>query len=448
MEVHQWICRATVESTGQGMQASADREMKKATERGMQESTERGMQASADREMERKHDMARKTLLWPVHASSGAQFAEFAGWEMPIRYTDIQEEHRAVRNAAGLFDVSHMGELRLTGPGALAYADFLVTNKVSEPEKRKATYSPMCHADGGTVDDLFVYGFSQEEALLVVNAGNIRKDEAHIRSLLPEGIHLADESPEWLQLALQGPAAAGILDGLAACRDLEVPAMRFMSWKSTELGGYPAIISRSGYTGGDGFEIYVRCGADAEWATAFWHLLLQAGKPLGILPAGLGARDTLRLEGALPLYGHELRDDVTPIEAGLSRFVRMDKKDFSGKDALVKQLAVGGAGMLAGLVMKERGIAREGYRVFSARQEAEPASMPAEGNSGDMPVPESGQAEMIGTVTSGGVGIHVGHNIAMAFLKQPHALPGSQVLVEVRGRLLAAEVVRMPFYRK
>lgn len=385
--------------------------------------------------------MGKKTLLWPVHLASGAQMAEFAGWDMPIRYADIQAEHRSVRTAAGLFDVSHMGELRITGSGALAFADYLVTNKVSDPQKRRATYSPMCHADGGTVDDLFIYGYSHEEVLLVVNAGNIEKDEVHIRSLLPKGLVLANESEQWLQLALQGPSASDVLSGMEEFADQEVSGMKFMSWKPLEMDGFPAVLSRSGYTGGDGFEIYVRCGPDAGWAARFWNKLLEAGKPFGIVPAGLGARDTLRLEGALSLYGHELTDAISPVEANLLRFIHLEKEDFVGKPALKQQMENGTTHVLIGLVLLERGIAREGCLVFP------PAVEVAAGAECMAETPPS-QVGDIGRITSGGVGITIGRNIVMALVERSYSVPGTVVLVDVRGRRLKAEVVTLPFYRK
>lgn len=372
-------------------------------------------------------DMEKKTLLWPVHQTSGAVMGAFAGWDMPIRYGDIQAEHEAVRTAAGLFDVSHMGELRLAGPGALTFADSIVTNRVSLPDEpvARAIYSPMCHPNGGTVDDLFLYVHSQEDVLLVVNAGNIAKDEAHIRSLLPEGIILTDESSEWMQLALQGPAAGTILAGMPLFSETGVSALRFMRWMPTRLDGREAILSRSGYTGGDGFEVYVRT-TDPVWAAGLWTALLEKGRPYGLVPAGLGARDTLRLEGALPLYGHELADDISPLEAGLNRFVKLDKPFFTGRNALLQQAGEGTHRMLVGLELVERGIAREGCLVFPA---------------------EDMKEEPVGVVTSGGVGIHIGQNIAMALVSHGAVRPGDEVQVEVRGRRIRARVTPLPFYR-
>ncbi len=376
--------------------------------------------------------MAKRTPLWSVHESSGAVMAEFAGWDMPIRYGDIQQEHRAVRTAAGLFDVSHMGELRLSGPGALAFAASLITNTVPDPALRRATYSPMCHPHGGTVDDLFVYGISPDEALLVVNAGNIEKDEAHVRSFLPDGIRLANESSEWIQLALQGPAAATVLAAMPLFADTGVADLRFMTWTPARLDGYEAILSRSGYTGGDGFELYIRT-SDPAWAAGLWDAILDEGRPYGVVPAGLGARDTLRLEGALPLYGHELTDDVSPIEANLLRFIHLEKERFIGREALLRQSEQGTGRVLAGICLIDRGIAREGCEVFPVSEGTQSATA---------------EAQAIGRVTSGGVGVFIGRNIAMAYLDRAHAAPGTAVDVEVRGRRLRAEVAALPFYRK
>ena len=386
--------------------------------------------------------MAKRTPLWSVHQATAAQMAEFAGWDMPIRYGDIQQEHRAVRTAAGLFDVSHMGELRLSGPGALAFAESLVTNRIPDPALRRATYSPMCHPHGGTVDDLFIYGISTDEALLVVNAGNIDKDEAHVRSFLPAGITLANESDSWIQLALQGPAAAGVLESMPLFGGLGLSGLKFMTWMPARLDGFDAIISRSGYTGSDGFELYVRT-SDAAWTAGLWDAILDAGRPAGVVPAGLGARDTLRLEGSLPLYGHELTDDISPIETNLLRFIHLEKPDFIGREALIRQSEAGTARVLAGLALIDRGIAREGCEVYAA------AGAPAAGNpaTGDQ-AGDAAEPVVTGRVTSGGVGVFVGRNIAMALLDRTLAIPGTIVDIDVRGRRLKAEVVEMPFYRR
>lgn len=367
--------------------------------------------------------MAKKTLLWSVHQKT-AQMSEFAGWDMPIRYSDIQAEHRAVRTAAGLFDVSHMGELRLKGPEAMAFADYLVTNKLAPPEKMRAIYSPMCYENGGTVDDLFIYVLSPDDVLFVVNAGNIDKDEAHIRSILPQTLTLTNESEEWMQLALQGPAAKDILSELYPISDMLPAEMKFMTWKPFQINKYAGILSRSGYTGGDGYEVYVRCKGDATFAADLWQQFLTVGAPYGLVPVGLGARDTLRLEGALPLYGHELRDDVSPIEANLLRFVHVEKGGFVGQNVLKKQLKEGTEHVLAGLSLVDRGIMREGCSVFDASHEA------------------------IGQTTSGGVAVMAGGSIAMALIKRNKAVIGEPVWVEVRGRMLKAEAVSIPFFHK
>lgn len=380
--------------------------------------------------------MAKQTLLHDAHVASGARMAEFAGWDMPVRYVDILPEHQAVRGRAGLFDVSHMGELRLVGPGALACADRLVTNRIALPERRRASYSPMCREDGGTIDDLFVHALSRDEVLLVVNAGNIAADAAHIRECIPVGISLIDESEEWLQVAIQGPMAARIaagLPGMSGCGSLP-----FMGWMPVDWGGYSGFAARSGYTGEDGFECYVRCGADKEWAVAFWNRILLLGEPFGLVPAGLGARDSLRMEASLPLYGHELSLDVTPVEAGLGRFVHPEKGDFLGRDVLARQLREGTPRALVGLVPQERGIPREGCLVVPVDASAEAgAGFPAR------------QADPgVGHVTTGGVGLTIGHSIAMALVGSRHATPGTRLGICVRDRVLPAEVVTLPFRKR
>ena len=371
--------------------------------------------------------MTRHTPLQEVHRAMGARMDVFAGWDMPIRYTDIPLEHRAVREAAGLFDVSHMGELRIRGEGALAFASFLLTNQIAPPSRHRATYSPMCHANGGTVDDLFVYPLSEQDVLLVVNAGNVEKDEAHVRALLPAGLSLVNESPQWLQLAIQGPAAAGILQSLPEFSLWNPAELPFMGWQTGMLSGFSALLSRSGYSGGDGFELYLHCGGNPAVATSWWNRLLDAGHASGLVPAGLGARDTLRLEGGLPLYGHELTDSLTPVEAGLHRFIKLEKGDFLGREALARQMENGVSHIRVGLEMLERGIPREGCPVHATAETT---------------------AEPIGWISSGGVGIWVEKNIAMAYVPPACASLETPLWLDIRGRRIAAKVVALPFYKK
>ena len=371
--------------------------------------------------------MTRQTPLQEVHVAMGAWMDAFAGWEMPIRYSDIPAEHRAVRSAAGLFDVSHMGQLRIKGEGALPFVDSLLTNAVAAPARHRATYSPMCHANGGTVDDLFVYPLSERELLLVVNAGNIKKDEAHIRALLPKTLMLKNESSEWIQLAIQGPAAAQILQTVPELTSWNPSAMPFMGWQTGMLSGFSALLSRSGYTGGDGYELYLHCGDSKETAVDWWQRFLRIGEPFGLVPAGLGARDTLRLEGGLPLYGHELTDTISPVEADLHRFIKPSKGDFLGREALVQQMENGPERIRVGLEMTDRGIPRESCQVFAGTE---------------------AQEQPIGWVSSGGVGVWVEKNIAMAYVPPAYAALETELLIDVRGRRLRAKVVPLPFYKK
>lgn len=407
--------------------------------------------------------MVKHTPLMRTHVAMGAWMDEFAGWEMPIRYTDIPREHRAVREAAGLFDVSHMGQLRVRGEGAFAFVESLVTNAIAAPSRHRATYSPMCHANGGTVDDLFVYALSDRELLLVVNAGNIQKDEVHIRALLPKHLLLKNESPEWIQLAIQGPAAPRILQQVPELSSWNPAAMPFMGWQTGMLSGFTALLSRSGYTGGDGYELYLHCGDSVETADDWWQRFLRIGAPYGLVPVGLGARDTLRLEGALPLYGHELTDSLSPVAAGLDRFIKPSKGEFLGREALVQQLTQGTEHVRVGLEMVERGIPREGCAVYAGTAGAgslagDNATAGAGGMardisgdiSGALSGPNGGTApeQPIGWVSSGGVGIWVEKHIAMAYVPPAWAAPDTVLLVEVRGRRLKARVVPLPFYRK
>ncbi len=370
--------------------------------------------------------MVNKTLLWPMHVSLGAKMAEYAGWDMPIRYTGIQEEHLAVRQQAGVFDVSHMGELRLCGPGALPFVESILTNRIALPAACRATYSPMCHANGGTVDDLIVYPFSEEEVLLVVNAGNTEKDRMHLQALLPEELTLSDESAEWMQLAVQGPAAEALLTSFLRLSTFSPDELPFMGWQKHSLDGYEALLSRSGYTGGDGFELYVRCGSHPSWGADLWQSMLETGKGFGLLPVGLGARDTLRLEGGLPLYGHELTDTLSPLQAGLLRFVKWDKGPFLGREALLEQFTGGVSPVLTGFVLQERGIPREGCRLFSE---------------------EASRDISIGIVSSGGMGFMSGKGIAMGHVLPPYKTPGTGLWMEIREKRLRAEVVALPFHR-
>lgn len=368
----------------------------------------------------------RRTPLAGVHRSLGARMIPFAGWEMPVEYTGILEEHRAVRTRAGLFDVSHMGQILVEGPGSLPLLQRALTNDLSAAAPGRAVYSPMCRADGGVIDDLIAARLGPERFLLVVNAANRKKDFLWLAGLAQEvaGATLADLSDERALLALQGPEAeavlAAIADGPGAAAALA--ALRpFRCLETFNAAGVRCLVSRTGYTGEDGFELSCR----ADEAGRLWGALMEAGAPRGLVPAGLGARDTLRLEAALPLYGHELSEDINPLEVRLDRFVRLDKPGgFVGSDALARVAAAGPRRLLVGLEPRERGgIPRSGH-----------------------PVRQGGRA--VGEVTSGSFAPTLGRAVALALVEAPLAAPGTVLAIEIRGRELLAEVVPIPFYRR
>jgi len=303
--------------------------------------------------------MEKRTVLYEKHLENGGKMVPFAGYMMPVQYpTGVIAEHQAVRTAAGLFDVSHMGEVKLTGPGAFAALQKLLTNDMAGLAVVGCRYSPMCNEDGGVVDDLIVYRLGEADFLLVVNAANREKDVAWMRRWLPEDATLEDISDSMAELALQGPNAEGILAGLVQGGAAALPEKSYTFVPRLTVAGTSCLVSRTGYTGEDGFELYC---ATAD-APALWDALLAAGKNAGLIPCGLGARDTLRLEASMPLYGHEMDDTITPLEAGLPIFVKMDKPDFIGKAALEKRGPI--TRRRTGLRVTGRGIAREGAPVY------------------------------------------------------------------------------------
>ena len=359
----------------------------------------------------------RKTPLYEKHVFLGARMIEFAGWIMPLQYTGILQEHEAVRQQAGLFDVSHMGEVMIRGKGATEFIQKLITNDISGMREYRVLYSPMCYPDGGTVDDLLVYKFDAERYLLVVNAANIQKDVEWIVAHKPDDVEVEDLSEGYAQLALQGPKSQEILQKIV---DISLDSVKFFRFADgVNVAGVPALLSRTGYTGEDGFEIYVQ----ADSALKVWEAIMEAGAEFHVMPAGLGARDTLRLEAALALYGHELSSDISPLEAGLDRFVKLDKADFIGREALIKQKEGGISRKLVGLEMIDKGVPRQGYEVQVEGKNA-------------------------GYITSGSFSPTLKKNIALALIEVSHAVPGSRVDVVVRNKALKAEVVKIPFYEK
>ena len=340
----------------------------------------------------------------------------FAGWQMPLRYGSEIAEHQAVRHAAGLFDLSHMGEIEVTGPGAGAALDYALTGSLAALAPGRARYTMMCAADGGVLDDLVVYRRGEQEFLVVANASNTATvaAELHGRAAGHDAV-ITDATGETALIAIQGPAAAGIIAPLTAP---DIAGMKYYSGASGTVAGFPAWVARTGYTGEDGFEVYCR-PADA---VGVWEALTAAGAPAGLIPAGLAARDTLRLEAGMPLYGNELGPDITPFEAGLGRVVKFDKPgDFVGRSALAGRASAGPRQRLIGLTMQSRRIARHGYPVFADGAEA-------------------------GTVTSGAPSPTLGRPIAMAYLAA--AADGAVFSVGIRGEAVPAELTDLPFYSR
>lgn len=360
----------------------------------------------------------RQTPLYATHVKSGGKMIEFGEWLLPVQYSGIKEEHQAVRKRAGLFDVSHMGEILVEGRDAVAFLQYLVTNDVARLANGQIQYTPMCYQDGGTVDDLLVYRLGDKAFLLVVNAANTAKDFAWIRECAAGfAVQLTDKSAETAQLALQGPAAGAILAKLTAAPLGKLEYYWFI--QDAEVAGKRVLLSRTGYTGEDGFEIYCR----PEDACQLWDALLAAGGAEGILPAGLGSRDTLRFEACFPLYGHELSAQITPLEAGLAPFVKLDKPDFVGQKALAGQKLEGLKRRIAAFVLKDRAIARAGYPVFF-------------------------EGRPIGAVTSGSYAPTLEKSMGLALIEAEYAKAGREISVEIRGRQVPAEVVPKPFYKR
>lgn len=360
--------------------------------------------------------MEKKTPLYDCHVAAGGKIVPFGGYLLPVQYaTGVIKEHMAVRTACGLFDVSHMGEIVLTGPDALHNVQMLTCNDCSGMYDGQVRYSPMCNENGGVVDDILVYRVREDCYLLVVNAANKDKDATWISAHLSGQVTFDDRSASIAQLALQGPNAPSILSRLVA--EEEIPKKYYSFVQNVDVQGIPCLISRTGYTGELGYELYC-AAADGP---KLWDLLLATGKEQGLIPCGLGARDTLRLEAAMPLYGHEMDDNVTPLETDLGFFVKLDKEDFIGKTALVaagepKRCRVG-------LMVTGRGIAREHCPVYVGDQQ-------------------------IGMTTSGTHCPFVGKPIAMALVDTAHSQVGQTVEVDIRGRRVAAEIVPLPFYKR
>jgi aminomethyltransferase len=365
----------------------------------------------------------RKTALNATHHRVGAKMVDFGGWEMPVEYSGLIAEHMAVRTGVGVFDVSHMGDIQLRGPGSLAAVQHISMNDASKLKDGQAHYSALLYPNGTFVDDVIVHRFSENDYLLVINAGTREKDVSWVRQNVGrmQGVHVSDYSDYYTQLAIQGPKAEATLRKLTD-RDLDGIKNYWFTW-GTVCGLRNTLIARTGYTGEDGFEIYVPW--DLETSERVWNEVLEAGREFGILPCGLGARNTLRLEAAMALYGHEISETINVFEAGLERYCKLEKGDFIGRDALEKVKNEGGPKRkLVGLEMIERGIARDGYRVLSL------------------------DGKPIGSVSSGSPAPFLKKNIALAHLATEFIEPGTEVAVEIRNAPVKARVVSTPFYRK
>jgi aminomethyltransferase len=354
----------------------------------------------------------RKTVLYGTHIGLGAKMVEFSGWEMPVQYSSIISEHKAVRERAGLFDVSHMGRYAVSGPAATDFLQTVHTNDIGALKPGQAHYGFFCNTHGGVVDDVIVYRREADRYWIVVNAGNREKDWAWLESHRRGDAQLRDDSEEWALIALQGPAALDILRNFTS---LDFSTIPYYHAANTQVAGHDTFVARTGYTGEDGVEIAVR-SADAE---DVWLKLHGAGA----VPCGLGARDTLRLEAAMALYGHELTDQTNPLEANLKRFIQMGKPDFVGRDWLERSLQEGLKRKLVGLQMLERGIARADYLVQM-------------------------DGITIGKVTSGGPSITLNQNIALAYVPVEHSKPDTELDVLIRDKPTRARVVKTPFYSR
>jgi aminomethyltransferase len=361
----------------------------------------------------------KRTPLFEVYKEYGGKTVDFGGWELPVQFSSIKEEHEAVRTKAGLFDVSHMGEIEVKGPDSLDYLQKMMTNDVSKLKNGGAQYTAMCYETGGTVDDLLIYKLEDEHYLLVVNASNIEKDFDWLQDHLEGNVKIENLSEGMAQLALQGPLAEGVLQKLA--KGHELSSIGFFKFsEEVDLNGKKALVSRTGYTGEDGFEIY----CDSKDAVSLWNEVLEAGKEEGVIPCGLGARDTLRFEANLALYGQELSSEISPLEAGIGFAVKLNKEaDFIGKEALKQQKENGLPRKLVGIEMIDRGIPRHGYPVYK----------------GDT---------QIGEVTTGTQSPTLKKNIGLALIDAKETELGNEVEVEIRGKRLKAAVSATPFYKR
>lgn len=359
--------------------------------------------------------MAKKTPLYDEHVKAGGKIVDYAGWDLPVEYEGLIPEHEAVRQRVGMFDVSHMGEIQLLGKDALKFADYVNTNDIKSLEDGQIAYGFFCYEDGGVVDDLLTYKAGEEDVYLVVNAANSDKDYEWLlkqkEGFDVEVINVSDQTGE---VAVQGPMAEKTVQKLT---DFDLSTLKFFHFKrDVEIAGVKAMISRTGYTGEDGFEIYT----DRDDIVQVWQKVLEAGEEFGIKPTGLGCRDTLRFEASLPLYGHEISQEVNPLEGGFKFFVKLDKEDFIGKDALKKQYEEGLKRKIIGIELVDKGIAREGAKVFKDGKE-------------------------IGYITTGYMAPTIGKAIANALVDIEYAKKDIDVEIQVRKRMIKAKTISNKF---
>jgi len=359
-----------------------------------------------------------RTVLYSRHEALNAQFVKFAGWEMPVSYSGVLEEHKAVRTAAGLFDVSHMGRFQVTGQGAKALLQYLSTADISGLRPNHACYTLFCTPQGGVIDDLIIYKLERLSYLVCVNAANREKCLNWIKTHSGKfaNVNIEDISENIAQIAIQGPKSLEILQGLI---EVDLSPVKLKNFISARLGGMDSYIARTGFTGERGYELFV----PSIIAPGIWDAVMKQGEPLGIRPAGLGARDTLRLEMGYLLYGSDMDDTTSPLECSLEKAVDLGKEDFIGKEALLKQKAEGIERRLVGFELLQKGIARHGYRIYS-------------------------NGKTLGLVTSGNFSPTLKKGIGLGFVLPQYSMPGTEVLIDIRGKVAPAQVVELPFYRK
>ncbi len=358
-----------------------------------------------------------RTALFSKHEALGAKMVPFSGYLMPVQYSGIVDEHKTVRQQVGLFDVSHMGEVTFRGPAALEAANHIVTNDLCRLNDGQACYTMMCRPDGGILDDLIVYRHSSEHLMICVNAGNRQKDFEWMQAHAQGQCTVVDESDEYAQIAVQGPMAPALVNRL---QNQQGPLPARYHFETTKLAGRSVLLARTGYTGEDGFELYL----PAHEAASLWDALLDQGADLGVKPAGLGARDSLRLEMRYPLYGQDIDESTDPYKAGLGWTVKLTKDSFIAKAALSQIREQGPGQKLVGFIVKGRGIARHGY-----------------------PILDAAGVQEIGRVSSGTMGPSVGRAIGMGYVPKPLSQPGTDLQVQIRGKTVPIEVVKTPFYR-